>query len=163
MRTTSSFVAVALTLSGALLGGPARVSAQGPSPAGPAAVAASSRVPALPAYDREGIEARWGIQVQSLELTAGGYMLDFRYKVIDSNRAQPLFDRRSKPRLTDERTGAVMAVPVPPKTGALRSVNDAKEGRVYSMFFANPAHFIQRFSTVTVTVGEFSVSGLVVR
>jgi hypothetical protein len=149
---------VAAILGGWPLGSPARAAAQ----AGPAAEAAVAPT-TLHAYDREAIEARWGVQIQSLDLTAAGYMLDLRYKVTDAAKAQPLFDRRVKPRLTDEKTGAVMAVPVPPKTGALRSVNDAREGRIYSMFFANPAHFIARFSRVTVTVGEFSVSGLVVR
>lgn len=90
-------------------------------------------------------------------------MLDFRYRVLDATLARPLFDRRIKPVLKDEKSGAIVAVPVPPKTGALRSSNDPKVGRTYFMFFANPAHLIGRYSKVTVTVGDFSVSGLTVR
>jgi hypothetical protein len=117
----------------------------------------------LRATDAAALERRWGIHIESLRLTAAGYMLDFRYRVVDAAKAAPLFDRRTKPLLRDEASGAVVAVPTPPKTGALRSSNDPKEGRTYFMFFANPGRFIKKHRDVTVTIGEFSVSGLVVR
>jgi hypothetical protein len=87
-------------------------------------------------------------------------MLDFRYRVVDARKAKPLFERKIKPVLRDEATGAQMTVPTPPKTGALRSSNDPKAGRSYFMFFANPGRFIQRGNTVTVTIGAFSVESL---
>jgi hypothetical protein len=105
---------------------------------------------------------RWGVQIESMRLTSSGYMLDFRYRVVDTNKAAPLFDRKTKPILRDEATGAQMVVPVPPKTGALRSSNDPKLGRSYFMFFANPARFIKAGNTVTISIGEFSVGGIVV-
>ncbi len=118
---------------------------------------------ALPASDREGIEKRWGIRIESLRVTAAGYMLDFRYQVTDAAKAAPLFERKTKPVLRDEASGMVMAVPVPPKTGSLRSSNEPKEGKTYFMFFANPGRFIGKHGKVTVTIGEFSVSGMTVR
>lgn len=117
----------------------------------------------LRATDRESIARQWGIEIESLRLTAAGYMLDFRYRVLDAVKAAPLFVRKTKPVLLDEKSGAVMVVPVPPKTGALRNSNVPKEGRTYFMFFANPGRFIVKHRTVTVTIGDFSVSGLVVR
>ncbi len=117
----------------------------------------------LRATDAAGLERRWGITIESLRLTAAGYMLDFRYHVKDAAKAAPLFDRRTRPVLRDEASGAVVAVPRPPKVGALRSSNDPKQGRTYFMFFANPGRFIKKHRHVTVTIGEFSVSGLVVR
>jgi len=119
--------------------------------------------PSLRSGERERIEERWGIRIEGLRLTAGGYMLDFRFRVIDPVKAEALFDRKARPVLTDERSGTVMMVPTPPKTGPLRSANDPKEGRTYFMFFANPGRFIQPWSPVTVAVGAFSVSGLVVK
>lgn len=133
-----------------------RTGAERPS-GGPAATP-----PALPAVNREAIEQRWGIRIEGIWLTAGGYMLDFRYRIADASKAAPLFDRGARAVLTDERTGAVMAVPVPPKTGPLRSTNDPKEGRTYFMFFANPGRFIAKYSRVTVAIGDFRVSGLTV-
>lgn len=103
---------------------------------------------------------KWGIRIESLRLTAAGYMLDFRYRVMDARKAKPLFERKTKPVLRDEASGAEMAVPVPPKTGALRSSNDPKAGRRYFMFFANPGRFIAAGNRVTVTIGAFSVGGI---
>lgn len=110
--------------------------------------------------DTEAIASRWGIRIDTLRLTAAGYMLDFRYQVLDANKAKPLFERKTKPVLHDEASGVQLPVPVPPKTGALRSSNEPQAGRKYFMFFANPARFIKPGKSVTVTIGEFSVSGI---
>jgi hypothetical protein len=103
---------------------------------------------------------KWGIRFQSMRLSAAGYMLDFRYSVVDARKAKPLFERKTKPVLRDEASGVQMAVPVPPKTGALRNSNDPKAGKTYFMFFANPGRFIARGNLVTVTIGDFRVSGI---
>lgn len=103
---------------------------------------------------------KWGIRIESMRLTAAGYMLDFRYRVIDARKAKPLFARKTKPVLTDEASGAQMAVPVPPKTGALRNSNDPRAGRTYFMFFANPGRFVAPGNRVTLTIGAFRVSGI---
>jgi protein SCO1/2 len=160
MRTVTSFV-VLIGVGGTLSSVPARAAGV----QSVTAVEVSRSAPAPPATpihvrDARSIAAKWGIAVESLRLTASGYMLDFRYRVIDAGKAKPIFERKIKPLLRDEATGAVMAVPVPPKTGALRNSNDPKAGRSYFMFFANPAHFIKAGNTVTITIGAFSISGL---
>jgi len=114
----------------------------------------------LEATDLPSIARKWGIRIESMRLTSSGYMLDFRYTVVDARQAKPLFERRIKPVLTDEATGVKMLVPVPPKTGALRNTYDPKVGRTYFMFFGNPARFIKPGSLVTVTIGKFQVSGI---
>lgn len=119
-----------------------------------------TRTGALTAADARRIAWQWGIEIESLRLTSSGYMLDFRYRVLDARKARPLFARRTKPILIDEATGAQVAVPVPPKTGALRNSNDPKAGRTYFMFFANPGRFIKAGNLVTVTIGTFSVAGI---
>jgi hypothetical protein len=166
-------ITLAIALGGSLSGAPARASAQeavaarsaaAPLPSALAGPTGSTPAPVpLRVIDTEAIEARWGIRVEGLHLTAAGYMLDFRFVVLDPAKAAPLFDRKYRPALKDEKTGAVMMVPTPPKTGALRSTNDPKPGRTYFMFFGNPARFITKYSRVTVTVGDFSASGIVVR
>jgi hypothetical protein len=141
-----------------------------PAPAGaafqtPTTVATTKDAPVTPvvsldAAETRAIAGRWGIEVESLTLTASGYMLDFRYRVLDARKARPIFERRTKPVLRDEATGVDVAVPVPPKTGALRSSNDPKAGRTYFMFFANPARFIKAGSPVTITIGPVRITGL---
>ncbi len=115
---------------------------------------------ALDVSDVRSVAQKWGIRIESMRLTASGFMLDFRYSVVDARKAKPLFERRIKPILTDEATGVQMAVPVPPKTGALRNTYDPKVGKTYFMFFGNPTRFIKAGNLVTVTIGKFRVSGI---
>jgi len=114
----------------------------------------------LAAADTVSIARRWGVEIASLRLASSGYMLEFRYRILDANKAQPLFDRASRPVLRDDASGRETLVPNPPTTGALRNTYDAKAGRTYFMFFANPARFIKPGSTVTVSIGDFSVTGI---
>jgi hypothetical protein len=114
----------------------------------------------LPAADPSAVARRWGVEIASMRLASRGYMLEFRYKILDANKAQPIFKRGLRPILSDEASGFQSTVPNPPTTGALRSTNDAKAGRTYFTFFANPGRYVKVGNTVTVTIGEFSITGI---
>ena len=134
------------------------VAMAGTTPLLAAANETTNRHPRLSTHTKR----RWGVEVVGVTRMAAGYMLQFRYRVIDSDKAAPLFERASKPVLTDEATGAELIVPTPPKTGPLRSSNEPIAGRTYWMAFANPAKFVKQGSRVTVTIGDFRARGLVV-
>lgn len=103
----------------------------------------------LAAYARE-----HGIAILALRRTADGYMLDFRYRVIDPQRSRAIFSHRDKPYLIHEATGARFAVPSSPKIGPLRQMpRNPEAGRNYFMFFANPGKFVQVGDRVTVVIG----------
>lgn len=104
----------------------------------------------------------WGIEVTRLNLTANGYMIDFRYRVLDAKKAQGLFKRENKPYLIDQTSGKVVAVPNIGKVGPLRNSNMAKEGKIYWMFFDNISGLIKAGNKVTVVIGDFRVENLVV-
>lgn len=104
----------------------------------------------------------WGIEVTRLNLTANGYMIDFRYRVLDAKKAQELFTRQNKPYLIDQTSGKVVAVPNIGKVGPLRNSNMAKEGKIYWMFFDNISGLIKAGNKVTVVIGDFRVENLVV-
>lgn len=108
------------------------------------------------------LEEKWGIQILSIHISAGGYMLDFRYKVLDPQKAAPLFDRKNKPVLVHEKTGAKFAVPAPPKIGSLRQTRPPVAGKHYFMIFANPGKYVKPGDKVTVTAGDFRAEGLTV-
>ena len=108
------------------------------------------------------IAERWGVEVEGIRLSAASYMLDFRYTVIDAEKARPLFKRQTKPVLIDEASGERFIVPAPPKTGPLRNSNMPKAGRTYGMLFANPGKFIKPGNRVTVVIGDFRAGGIVV-
>ena len=110
----------------------------------------------------EDLEGKWGIRIVGLRTTSGGYMLDFRFRVLDAQKAAPLFIRQTKPYLLDVRTGAKFQVPNPPKTGPLRTSDPPKEGIVYWMFFANPGQYLKPGNLATVVIGDFQAPDLVV-
>ncbi len=104
----------------------------------------------------------WGVEILFVRRTSAGYMLEFRYRVLDANKARPLFDRQAKPVLTHDESGATMIVPTPAKTGALRNSNPPLADHTYWMFFANPGRFVQPGDTVTIEIGDFVAGNLVV-
>jgi len=118
--------------------------------------------PAETATGFEDLAEKWGVQIVGLRRTSGGYMLDFRFRVLDAGKAAPLFVRQTKPYLIDVRTGARFKVPSPPKTGPLRTSEPPKEGVVYWMFFANPGQYLKSGSAATVVIGDFQAQNLIV-
>ena len=109
------------------------------------------------------MKRQWGIEILYVRQTAAGYMLEFRYKVVDAEKAKPLFERRTKPLLTHAETGAKLVVPTPAKTGALRNSNPPLDGHTYWMFFANPGQLVQPGEHVNIEIGDFLAEKLVVR
>ncbi len=108
------------------------------------------------------LEERWGIQIQPIRMSAVGFIIDFRYRVIDSEKAAPLFNRKTKPYLIDQASGKKLAVPNPPKIGPLRTSNKPQANRVYFILFSNPGWFIKSGNKVTVVIGDFKADNLVV-
>lgn len=108
------------------------------------------------------LERRFGVSIESLRTTAGGYLLDFRMRVLDPLRAAPLLARPLQPRvLTSD--GTVLAVPVAPKLGALRqTATAARAGATYFVLFANPEQRVRRGERVSVELGALQAQGVVV-
>lgn len=129
----------------------------------PAPVFPDDKAAEAPAPEREaGIEERWGIRIIALRLSAGGNMLDFRYRLTDPEKARPLFDRRIKPYLIDDMSGARLLVPNAPKLGAMRQTpRNPVAGKDYFVLFANPG-IVKAGSKVTVVIGDFRAENLTV-
>ncbi len=110
------------------------------------------------------IENKLGIKIIGLRRSAVGYMLDFRYRLLDPVKASLLLDRKIQPYLLDEATGAQLGVPDAPKVGQLRptSRNNVIPGRSYYILFANPGRYLQAGSKVTLIAGDARISHLMV-
>ena len=104
---------------------------------------------------------KWGIEISSIRMTANDHMIDFRYKVLDAEKAASLFERETKPYLIDQASGKVLAVPNTAKIGPLRNSNKPKEGKIYWMFFGNSG-VVKAGNKVTVVIGEFKAENLIV-
>ncbi len=104
---------------------------------------------------------KWGVELLGIQTTATGYMLDFRYRVVDAEKAAPLLDRRIKPYIVVEKDEARLHVPVTNKLGALRqTTKDVKVNRNYFVLFSNPSRHVKSGDKVTVVIGDFVAKNL---
>ena len=102
----------------------------------------------------------WGVEVVGLRLSAVDTILDFRYRVVNPEKAAMLLDRRLDPEIHHHASGMTLSVPVPGKIGPLRQTEKfgpPKEGRVYFVLFSNPGRLVQRGDEATVMIGDFRV------
>lgn len=112
---------------------------------------------------QQALEQKWGVRVIGVRRTAANYMLDFRYRILDKNKAAEIMNRRIKPKLIVEKDGSTLFVPVTSKLGPLRqSAKFVKENKNYFMFFANPGKHVKRGDLVTVQIGDFKIEHVVV-
>jgi hypothetical protein len=114
------------------------------------------------AAQRADLAQRWGIEVTSMRLSAHNHMIDYRYRVLDADKAAGLFKRQIKPHLIHQRSGKVLAVPVTAKVGPLRNSNIPKQGKIYWMFFGNAGKLVKPGDKVTIVIGDFRAENLVV-
>ena len=127
-------------------------------PAAPETAGTDARTEALALELAE----QWGIEISSIRLTAHNHMIDYRYRVLDAQKATDLFKRQIKPRLIHQKTGKVLAVPETAKLGPLRNSNIPQVGKIYWMFFGNAGKLVKAGDKVTVVIGEFRVEDLIV-
>lgn len=104
----------------------------------------------------------WGIGIVGLRLTAGGHMLDFRYRVHDAVKAGPLHGSEIKPVLIDPVTKQEYAVPRPPKIGPLKQTRSAPiANRQYVVLFANRGDSIKPGGVVSIKLGALTIEHIV--
>lgn len=104
----------------------------------------------------------YGIEVVALRYSAAGHMLDFRFRVVDLDKAMQFFREDIKPYLVDKTSGKILVVPVPAKLGPARPTGrNPKLGITYWMFFGNPG-LVKRGDQVTIVVGDYKLEDLIV-
>lgn len=108
------------------------------------------------------IEGKWGIRILGIRLSAGGNILDLRYKVLDTAKSSLFFDRKTKPYLVSQTNGAKLFVPNDHKLGPLRQTpKNPAANKNYFIFFANPG-VVKSGDKVTVVIGDFRAENLIV-
>ncbi|HYE35908.1 hypothetical protein [Methylocaldum sp.] len=109
------------------------------------------------------LEERWGIRLLGIRLSAAGNMLDFRYRIVDAEKAAPLADRKVQPYVMDQTSGSRLLVPTTPTVGSLRQTSiKPLVNRTYFALFANPGRQIDAGDKVTVVMGDFRAENLIV-
>ena len=118
-----------------------------------------------PGPDSKALADKWGVEVIGMRLTSAGYMLDFRFRVLDADKALPLFEHRIKPYVVADKSDIKLPVPMAPKVGAFRPTNrgkNIKADKTYYMIFGNPDRHVKAGEKVTVVIGDFKVEHLMV-
>ena len=108
------------------------------------------------------IQRNWGVDIVGVRPTSSGFMLAFRYRIVDSEKAKLLNDKRSKAYLIDEVTGNTLGVPIMDNLGELRQNEAPVLNRTYFIMFGNPGKLVKSGGLVDVVIGEFRVNGLIV-
>jgi hypothetical protein len=139
---------------------------QAPSPNAPAAVPSSKAAHAGARSQRGQMyyARRFGVDDLRVRSISSGSSLEFRYRVVDAQKAAMLTDKRAKPYLVDQKTGNQLTVPTMEKIGELRQTAAAapEVGREYWMIFTNPGKLIKPGERVDVVIGAFRASSLTV-
>ena len=109
------------------------------------------------------LEDRWGIRAKVIRVTAAGYMLDFRYRVTDSQKASALMDGQLKPHCIHVPSGKKLPVPVT-KLGPMRAkATQPEENRNYAIIFHNTKGLVKKGDSVYVVIGDYRSQELVVQ
>jgi hypothetical protein len=156
--TALGFAAMVLVTATAVAGDPPTAAGKPQAPP-PAAAPAARWDPARNVWFRR----TWGIEIVGVKPLASGYMLAFRYRVVDPAKAALLNDRHNRAYLVDNATGTVLAVPTLENVGELRQASTPEPERTYFMMFGNPGQLVKRGSSVSVVAGSFRADGLIVQ
>lgn len=96
------------------------------------------------------IEAQYGIRVTLIGVTAGGGLIDFRYKVLDVDKAAALMaDHETMPLLVAEDSEIVLTAPE-----HMRHDTNYKQDRVYFMLYTNRQNALKPGTPVSLVVGD---------
>ena len=107
-------------------------------------------------------EGVWGVGELHVKTTESGELIQFKYRVLDPNKAKVLNDKKAEPELIDAQAGVMLVVPEMEKVGKLRQSSTPKVGMTYWMAFSNPTRVVKRGHRVDVVIGQFRANSLVV-
>jgi hypothetical protein len=104
----------------------------------------------------------WGVDSLSVKLVESGEIIRFSWRVLDSDRAHVLNDKKAEPSLIDPQAGVSLVVPAMENIGQLRQSQPPEAGKSYWMAFSNKGRVVKRGDRVNVVVGPFHADGLAV-
>ena len=101
---------------------------------------------------------QYGIEVASLRMTAGGTALDFRYKVVDADKAAKV-GREGGPSYILDKEGRRISPRNVQQIGDYYSARHLdRPGNTYSTWFANQGGILRSGDVVSVVIGDLRVA-----
>ena len=108
-------------------------------------------------------EKKWGILPISIQLTAAEQLVDYRYLVIDPEKAQALMKKVDTAYLIDQTSGARLSVSRTKEAPVGQSGTKPIAGKIYPILFTNTAKVIKPGSKVNLVIGELRIEDIVVK
>jgi hypothetical protein len=109
------------------------------------------------------LEERWGVKVLGIRLTAYDHMLDFRFRIIDPEKASVLLSKQTQVYAIDQATGSKLSVPRT-RLGPMRQTGvKPPANRDYIFLFGNSGKVVKQGSYVTVVIGDLKLENLIVK
>jgi hypothetical protein len=112
------------------------------------------------------VESEFGIRIDGLRLSAAGSMLDFRYRVLDPQKAALILNGKVQPYLLDTTHNAKLGVPDTPVLGRLRQTarnDNILTDRTYFIMFGNPGKALHSGDKVTLVMDKVRITDLTVQ
>lgn len=106
------------------------------------------------------LEAGYGLRLQRATMAVQGGLVDVRFTILDTVRAEPVIGHLSRERvkLVDDATGRVLDT----RTMTPGDSN-LKAGEGYYMLFRNSGGLLHRGSRISIAVGKLHLDGVTVR
>jgi hypothetical protein len=118
------------------------------------------------AIDNRQMREAWGVQIISTGFADSDYWLEFRFRVLDPDKAAPLFDSMTDPYLESDADKKIkLGVPEGERADAQPITHrdrNVQAGKIYSIMFANPKGLVKPGQKVTVVAGEFRAEHMTV-
>lgn len=100
---------------------------------------------------KDGMAARYGIEVTLVSVTAAGGLVDFRFQVVDPDKASPIIhDRTLFPKLINEATGATVGISSLPHNHKA----EIELGARYFFLLANARNTFTPGALATLVIGN---------
>jgi hypothetical protein len=105
------------------------------------------------------IEEQWGVRITQVGVTADGGLVDFRYIVLDPDKALAMLqDEKTLPTLVTEESGAIVN-----SAALMAHKHELVAGRTYFLLYRNTKGAIKSGTPVTVKIGELRLEHVVAK
>lgn len=127
-------------------------------PAAPQAASQAVTQAATTAISAKTLEERFGLRITLIAVTAGGGLVDFRYKIVDKDKAKFLLDDgHNMPSLVAERSGITLM----PPNHTMKHNARLENGNSYFQFYANTRNAVKSGDKVAVVIGSMRLEPIV--
>ncbi len=104
-------------------------------------------------------EERWGIRITQVAVTADGGMVDLRYVILDSSKAQQIgVDTTTTPKLIPEDNKTTVF-----QTARMSHKNEPQAGTTYFLLYENAGGAVKAHSFITIQLGDLTINHVPVR